>query len=98
MFKMFLNIQSLFSALFYLILIGFVYKSVINLMNEPTAYEEKVLQNNAILPSFTLCPMPEKPLNQNYSIKNFEDVLEAIENAKLAYESTLMSVKSFEPM
>ena len=92
---MFLNIKVLLNALFYLILIGFVHKSVINFMDEHTAYEEKVLKNDAILPSFTLCP--DKPLNKNYSIENFEDVLEAIKRAKLAYGSSLLSIKPFEP-
>ena len=50
-------------------------------MNEPTAFEEKLSNNQTILPSFTMCPY-EPETTKYSSIRSFEEILEAIEELK----------------
>ena len=52
------------------------------LLQEPTYFEEKVVYNQAILPSFTLCPIGTI---RNTSIESFEDIERAIENVRYKY-------------
>ena len=64
---------------FHLVLICVSLKSWNNLMNEHKIFDEKIVENEAQLPSFTLCPTePEDPIS-NGSIENFEDIQKAIE-------------------
>ena len=64
-------------------------------MNEPTAFEEKLLENNTILPSLTMCPQGSE--NAKYSsIRSFEEVLEAIEDTKNNYSFLYFKGKSYE--
>ena len=51
-------------------------------MQEPTYFEEKVVYNQARLPSFTLCPSEH---DRNESIESFEDIDRAIENVRYKY-------------
>ena len=85
---MFLNvsIKSTVRISFYLILIGVSITSLIELLGEPTAFEEKVVYNNARLPSFTLCPIqPDHPMD-NKTIESFEDIERAKEHVRLRYK------------
>ena len=79
---MFLNvsIKSTIRICFYLILIVICVTSWIKLLQEPTYFEEKIVYNQARLPSFTLCPS-----DRNESIKSFEDIERAIENVRHMY-------------
>ena len=47
------------------------------MMDEQSAFEETIVENERKLPSFTLCPMP---YGANKSIESFEDVASAIKN------------------
>ena len=51
-----LKIHYIFSFIFYLILIGICIHTFVTFTKEPTAYEETTVENEAIIPSFTLCP------------------------------------------
>ena len=79
---MFLNvsIKSTIRICFYLILIVICVTSWIKLLQEPTYFEEKIVYNQARLPSFTLCPS-----DKNESIESFEDIERAIENVRHMY-------------
>ena len=79
---MFLNvsIKSTIRICFYLILIVICITSWIKLLQEPTYFEEKIVYNQARLPSFTLCPS-----DKNESIESFEDIERAIENVRHMY-------------
>ena len=79
---MFLNvsIKSTIRICFYLILIVICVTSWIKLLQEPTYFEEKIVYNQARLPSFTLCPS-----DRIESIKSFEDIERAIENVRHMY-------------
>ena len=79
---MFLNvsIKSTIRICFYLILIVICVTSWIKLLQEPTYFEEKIVYNQARLPSFTLCPS-----DRNESIESFEDIERAIENVRHMY-------------
>ena len=62
------SIKSAVRISFYLILIGVSASSLIKLLEESTALEEKVIYNKARLPSFTLCPMQPDDAIINKSI------------------------------
>ena len=64
-------------------------------MREPTAYEETIVENEAILPSFTLCPLNHHD-SVVKSIESFNDVTQAIENTKFKYTITITKNKAFE--
>ena len=53
------------------------------MLQEPTYFEEKVVYNQAILPSFTLCPIGTI---RNTSIESFKDIARAIENVRYKYK------------
>ena len=65
-----------------MILIVICITSCIKLLKEPTYFEEKVVYNQARLPSFTLCPSEH---DRNESIESFEDIDRAIENVRYKY-------------
>ena len=74
------SIKSIVRICFYLILIVICITSCIKLLKEPTYFEEKVVLDQARLPSFTLCPS-----DKNESIESFEDIERAIENVRYMY-------------
>ena len=67
---------------FYLILIVICITSWIKLLQEPTYFEEKVVYDQARLPSFTLCTSGH---NRTESIESFEDIEREIENGRYKY-------------
>ena len=93
---MFLNVRihSLIRFFFYLILIGVSIQSWNNLIDEHTTFEEAIVENDARLPSVTLCPNSNSV--ENKSIESFEDVAQEIEKAKIKYRILHMDYKQFE--
>ena len=81
---------------FYLILIGVCVTSWIKLLKEPTAFEEKIVNNQARLPTFTLCPAQPDGTISNKSIESFEDIEKAIENVKDKYTIEYVEQKPYE--
>ena len=63
-----------------------------NLMDEPTAFEERILDGKTIFPSFTFCPTI---LEDSHSIESFEDVAKEMEIAKSKYTGKLSVFGSF---
>ena len=61
-------------------------------MEEPTAFEERILDDKTIFPSFTFCPTISE---DSHSIESFEDVAKEMEIAKSKYTSILSSFGSF---
>ena len=57
-----------------------------NLMDEPTAFEERILDDRTTFPSLTFCPTN---LEDSNSIESFEDVAKEMEIAKSKYTSKL---------
>ena len=95
---MFLNvsIKSTIRISFYLILTGVCITSWIKLLEEPTAFEEKVVYNQARLPSFTVCPLqPDHPIG-NKTIESFEDIEKAIAHVRLQYTIEYEEYKPYE--
>ena len=80
---------------FYMILIYLIINSFKHLMNEPTAFEEKLLDNQIILPSFTMCPHRRETPKYS-SIRSFGEILEAIENTRNNYSFEYSTEKSYE--
>ena len=76
------SIKFIVRVCFYLIIVGVCVTSWIKLLQEPTYFEEKVVYNQAILPSFTLCPIGTI---RNTSIESLEDIERAIENVRYKY-------------
>ena len=76
------SIKFIVRVCFYLIIIGVCVTSWIKLLQEPTYFEEKVVYNQARLPSFTLCP---SGTIRNTPIESFEDIERAIENVRYKY-------------
>ena len=67
-------------------------------MNEHTTFEEKMIENEAQIPSFTLCPShPDGPI-KNKSIESFEDVEKAIENVNYRYTVLYSESKQYEKL
>ena len=76
---------------FYGIIIGVTINSLIKLWEEPTAFDEKIVKGDAILPSFTLCPnQPDDPHNDK-SIESFEDVTKSLEKFPMEIEPSFTS-------
>ena len=65
-----------------MILIVICITSWIKFLQEPTYFDEKVVYDQARLPSFTLCPSGH---NKSESIESFEDIERAIENVRYKY-------------
>ena len=95
---MFLNIsiKTVFRICFYLVLIAVCISSLIKLLRVPTAFEEKVVQNRARLPSFTLCPLQPDDPSRNKPIESFEDIEKAIENVRNKYTMRYEEYKPYE--
>ena len=89
------NLHHIFTFAFYLILIGISVNAFITLIQEQTAFEETIAENQAIVPSFTLCPQEHHDSIVG-SIKNFDDVTKAIENSRFKYIITINNSKAFE--
>ena len=65
-------------------------------MDEHTTFEETIVENEAKIPSFTLCPtQPAGPIRNN-SIQTFEDVEKAIENDSKRYIIYFVEYKPYE--
>lgn len=65
------------------------------LVEEPTAFDERMIENDARFPSFTLCSFEEryfKPGTQDH-IESFEDVMTAFEFAKTKYTGEMQIMK-----
>ena len=80
-----IQLHTISSSILYIILILVLIKSWMTLMDEQTAFEEKAVENERKIPSFTFCPwqgsnQPDNPSNN--SLQSFEDVATAIENVE----------------
>ena len=75
-----------------LILLERFYSCYNNLMDESTAFEERILDDKTTFPSFTFCPIK---LEDSHSIESFEDVAKEMEIAKSKYTSELSIFGSF---
>ena len=91
-----INIRTIFRICFYLILIAVCISSWIKLLRVPTAFEEKVIYNQARLPSFTLCPREVDDTNRNKLIESFEDIEKAIKNVRHKYTIQYEEYKAYE--
>ena len=60
------------------------------LIDDPTAFEERILDDRTTFPSFTFCPA-----DFEVSIESFEDVVKEMEIAKSEYTSKLGVFGSF---
>ena len=63
-------------------------------MEESSTFEEAFGENEARLPSFTLCP--DENAYKNKSIESFEDVAEEIENVKMNIKIKYYEHQSYE--
>ena len=61
-------------------------------MDEPTAFEERILDDRTTFPSFTFCPTI---LEDSHSIESFEDVAKEMEIAKSKYTGKLSVFGTF---
>ena len=89
-----ITLQASIVTFFYLILVGLIIFSLINIFNSPTAFEEYEVEDDAKLPSFTICP-GDVFSDQNEPIESFEGAMQSIENAKQDYLVKLHWMKSF---
>ena len=64
-------------------------------MNEHTTFDEKIVENEAQLPSFTLCPTEPDDIF-NISIESFEDVEKEIEKIMINYNIKYTEHKPYE--
>ena len=88
--KLKIKAKTLAFMILYLI---FIWQLVIcfkTLMNEATAFEEKVNETHTKMPSFTFCP--KEP---SHAIKSFEVAMKEINHAKVEYSIKLERTKSF---
>ena len=91
-----INIKILVRICFYLILIAVCVTSWIKFLKEPTTFEEKIVNDQARLPSFTLCPtQPDLPIGDK-SIESFEDIDKAIEHVRYKYTFQYCEYKAHE--
>ena len=65
-------------------------------MEEPTAFEEKVVHNKARLPSFTLCPIQPDHSISNTSIESFGDIEKATEYVRYKYTIDYIEYRPYE--
>ena len=77
--KLGIQLHTISTSILYMILIYFFIKSWMAMMDEQSAFEETIIENERKLPSFTLCPMP---YGANKSIESFEDVASAMKNVE----------------
>ena len=91
-----IKIRYVVSFFFYVILIGVSINSLFKLFEETTAFDEKVVKGEAMLPSFTLCPnQPDDPQNDN-PIESFEDVKKTIKSVRSMYTIGYAESKPYE--
>ena len=90
------NIKFFLRICLYLIFIAVCVTSWIKFLKEPTTFEEKIVNNQARLPSFTLCPTQPDPPIGDKSIESFEDVDEAIEHVRYKYTLEHCELKAHE--
>ena len=70
--------------------------SWIKFLKEPTTFEEKIVNDQARLPSFTFCPIqPDLPIGDK-SIESFEDIDKAIEHVRYKYTFQYCEYKAHE--
>ena len=95
---MFLNvsIKSMIRICFYIILIVVSVSSWIKLLKEPTTFDENVVENQARLPSFTLCSTRPDDLPRNKSIESFEDIEKEIQHVRSKYTMKYAEYKPYE--
>ena len=84
-----------FTTIFYMILAYVLFHSIQTLLNEPTAFEETVLENKAEIPSLTICPYYSTPTN--IAIESFEDILQGIQFEKKNFKTTIFRTRPFSP-
>ena len=77
-------------SLLYLFLFMIIFSTLKTYVEEPTTFEENYVFNNSRIPSFTICPR-----YTNYSFERFQDVTQAIKEAKLNWHSTIKLLKPF---
>ena len=65
-------------------------------MRVPTAFEEKVIYNQARLPSFTLCPREVDDTNRIKLIESFGDIDKVIKNVRHKYTIEIFEYKPYE--
>ena len=87
-----IKLETVVFGIFYLVLIAVLIVPLQKLIDSPTAFEEFQIINKAELPSITICPLPEG----DDEIKDFIDVLIAIENAKKEYLGLMRWSKSYQ--
>ena len=63
-------------------------------MEESTTFEEAFVSNEAIFPSFTLCPRSSS--HSNKLIESFEDIAEEIEKVKINFKIKYFEFKPYE--
>ena len=90
------NIKLLVRIFFYIILIAVCVTSWIKFLKEPTTFEEKIVNNQAKLPSFTLCPTQPDPPIGDKSIESFDDINKAIEHVRCKYTLQYCEYKAHE--
>ena len=89
------KVYLIFTTIFYLILVYVLFNSIQTLMDEPTTFEETISENNAELPSITICP--DYPNPTNITIESFEDTLKAIEFEKKNFNTRILRTSPFTP-
>ena len=82
------------SFFFYVILIGVSMNSLVKLFEETTTFDEKIVKDEAILPSFTLCP--NQPDDPDQLIESFEDVTKAIKSVRSMFTIVYTESKPYE--
>ena len=87
------NCDAIIVLVFYMILIGVIGIQLNKVFNSETAFEEFEINNNTILPSFTLCPYGYYSPNL---IETFEEAMIAIDNARNDYSITMNGRQRFE--
>ena len=81
---------------FYVILIGVSINSLVKLLEETTAFDEKVVKGEAILPSFTICPNQKDDPQNDSPIESFEDVTKTIKSVRSMYTIGYTESKPYE--
>ena len=90
--KLIVKLETVVFTIFYLVLIAVLIVPLLKLLNSPTAFEEFQIENQAELPSITICPFSEKDDDE---IKDFKDVHIAIEKTKKEYFGNMSWSKSY---
>ena len=88
-------VRTLIFVLFYSLFMERLISCYQRLVEEPTAFDERMIENDARFPSFTLCAFEERyfePGTQDH-IESFEDVMTAFEFAKAKYTGEMEIMK-----